>query len=823
MAIKFDELLDDDEAAVIDPRDIFLTLDRDKKFAFPRDIQTEVMKAWFVQRNNPDTVVKLNVGSGKTMVGLLMLQSSLNEGIRPAIYIAPDKQLVDQVIAEAKALGIETADDPRDPAVQSGEKIAVTIVHRLFNGKSIFGVGSEGVKLKIGAIVIDDVHACIATINEQFRIQLANTHVAYQAIYNIAKADLQRQSHSRFLDLKNGDPRAIMELPYWTWLDHQTEILEALHAHKGDDELKFSYPLLSDILTQCRCIISGQKLEIEAFCPPTDLVMAFSKAKRRIYMTATLADDSALVTHFAANPQKLMNPIVPVSSQSMGERMILMPQELNAELDSDDIRNLLVALAKKENVVVIVPSKPASESWHGVADQILLADNVVDGVAKLRQKHVGLTVLVNRYDGIDLPHDACRVLAIVGLPEVTSYTELIDMAVLCDSQSGLRRQMQRIEQGMGRGVRSNDDYCVVLLIGAKLTARVKSPDGTALLTPATQAQLDLSRKVAKQLANVDLKGLKEVIDQCLNRDPDWVKVSKKSLLKAKAQPGLVIDSKSVALRTAFDLSRAGDHKVAAEVLQKAVNATSDSDEKAWLLQKGAAIEHHISPAESQKMLLAAYRLNTNVLRPLEGVAYQKLSAHAGAQAAAIQKFHHARFLEAADRLLYTNQLIDGLIFHEVSADRFECALHSAAEFIGIKGQRPEKLIGEGPDNLWALQEGSFLVIECKNNATSKNGISKTDAGQLDQAMTWFDAKYPAATGIPVIVHPHRKLGHGATAVSGMRVMTEEELKKLRKALEAFAKAVSDPDTLNNVKKLNELVNVHGFGAEFISRYAKAPL
>jgi len=112
MAIKFDELLDDEQAAVIDPRDIFLTLNRDKKFPFPRDIQTEVMKAWFNQRDNPDTVVKLNVGSGKTLVGLLLLQSSLNEGVRPAIYIAPDKQLVDQVLAEAEALGIEAPAGP---------------------------------------------------------------------------------------------------------------------------------------------------------------------------------------------------------------------------------------------------------------------------------------------------------------------------------------------------------------------------------------------------------------------------------------------------------------------------------------------------------------------------------------------------------------------------------------------------------------------------------------------------------------------------------------------------------------------------------------
>ncbi len=36
----------------------------------------------------------------------------------------------------------------------------------------------------------------------------------------------------------------------------------------------------------------------------------------------------------------------------------------------------------------------------------------------------------------------------------------------------LSRQMQRIEQGMGRGVRANDDYCVVRIVGSKLTQRV---------------------------------------------------------------------------------------------------------------------------------------------------------------------------------------------------------------------------------------------------------------------------------------------------------------------------------------------------------------
>ena len=57
-------------------------------------------------------------------------------------------------------------------------------------------------------------------------------------------------------------------------------------------------------------------------------------------------------------------------------------------------------------------------------DQVLVGDGVADGIEKLQEGHVGLTVLVNRYDGIDLPGDACRVLAIVDLPEVSFLCRL---------------------------------------------------------------------------------------------------------------------------------------------------------------------------------------------------------------------------------------------------------------------------------------------------------------------------------------------------------------------------------------------------------------
>ena len=269
MPIDFSDMLDDDDAVELHPRNVFFTLDREPSFAFPRDIQTEVMNRWFDVRDNPDNVIKLNVGSGKTLVGLLLLQSSLNEQKGPALYVSADKQLAQQVVQEASALGIATTVDPRHADYAAGEKICVVNVYKLFNGKSVFGVGVG--TIDIGTVVIDDAHACVSTITEQFRIELPNTHEAYKTIVTALSEDLKGYNAARFLDIDAGDPHARLEVPFWSWDSHNSQVLQALHEHRGDEELQFSYPLLREILPQCRCVIGGQRLESSPISPQRTL------------------------------------------------------------------------------------------------------------------------------------------------------------------------------------------------------------------------------------------------------------------------------------------------------------------------------------------------------------------------------------------------------------------------------------------------------------------------------------------------------------------------------------------------------------------------
>ena len=71
---------------VLNPRDIFMGLPNKKtKYQYPRDVQGEVWKQWFEKRNEKDTIIKMNTGSGKTVVALMILQSCLNEGVGPAM------------------------------------------------------------------------------------------------------------------------------------------------------------------------------------------------------------------------------------------------------------------------------------------------------------------------------------------------------------------------------------------------------------------------------------------------------------------------------------------------------------------------------------------------------------------------------------------------------------------------------------------------------------------------------------------------------------------------------------------------------------------
>ena len=93
--VNFNQLISQTKHPLVtEPRQLFQTLERGKQLEYLRDVQGDVLDEWYERRNERDLVIKMNTGSGKTLVGLLLLWSTLREGRGPALYLCPDRHLV---------------------------------------------------------------------------------------------------------------------------------------------------------------------------------------------------------------------------------------------------------------------------------------------------------------------------------------------------------------------------------------------------------------------------------------------------------------------------------------------------------------------------------------------------------------------------------------------------------------------------------------------------------------------------------------------------------------------------------------------------------
>ncbi|MFI7633917.1 DEAD/DEAH box helicase [Nonomuraea sp. NPDC049400] len=790
-----------DHEPLLRPRDIYAALPH-RPWPYLRQEQGEVLEKWYVRRDDRDIVIKQNTGGGKTVAGLLIAQSTLNEGIGKAVYLAPDTYLASRVCEEAARLGLKTTNDPSDLAFVSQQAILVTTFHKLINGKSIFGVAGDGrAPVDLGIVVVDDAHAALATTEGQFRLTIPDTHDAYGAILDMFEEDLRHQSLNVWEDVKAKEYSATARIPFWSWADRRSDVMKLLHPFRSDDVFKFAWPLISNVLHLCAATVTGRSVEIRPPCPPIHMIPSFARARRRVYLTATLADDSILVTDLDAAPELLAHPVTPGSAADLGDRMILAPIALNPSMDEEAIRVLAhqfsqgdrdgdgIVEAEPINVVVLVPSLKAANVWRHYADRILLVRDLQQGVADLKAGHVGLVVLVNKYDGIDLPGRACDLLILDGIPRPMDAVESREAVALADSPVRLAREVQRIEQGMGRGVRDTDDSCAVLLLGANLAVATHDPLHLSLFSPATRAQLNLSRDIATQIQGEGLDAIRSALSACLNRLPAWVERSRRALAEVRYAETSTIRPEAIAARKAFDLASAGQSLAAVDQLQEVINTLSDPATSGWIMEQKAAYLHLTDPAAAQQVLSAAGNRNAFVLRPAVGVAPSQLKA-AASQARAAAEFLASQYKDATSLVLGVRAMLDQITWDEERTKEAEAAWERLGRHLGFTSSRPEQAYGTGPDNLWVLGRDRHAVTELKTGATTET-ISKKDLDQLGGSVRWDQEQYPEVTPLPVMVHPSRDLDVRGIGVPNMRVVTTAKLEELKDAVRAYTTALAD--------------------------------
>ena len=787
----------------IDPIDIYSNLDRTSVAGPLRPVQNEILTKWFKEdRNKKDLIVKLHTGAGKTLIGLLMALSYVNSGDGPVVYICPNIYLMMQACTDAKKFGVPFCIIPNDNSLPNdfleGKKILITYVQKVFNGYSIFGIGKGS--MPVECIILDDSHACIDSMLGSCTINILNETPAYNMIFGIVESDLKEQGNGTLQDLKNKRSSAIMPVPYWTWQNHIDEITRIISQNADDEHVKFAWPIIKDQLKDCRAFISSNKIEISPMCMPIQQYGIFSNAKHRILMSATTQEDTFFIKGLGLSIEAVKNPLIDENCHWSGEKMILIPDAICAKTDSKQCIKKIIEMKRDFGIAILTPSFEKAKKYTAMgaisANESQKAIKMYDILKDYTNNPANKTIVfANRYDGIDLPDNSCRILIIDSVPYYDSLMDKYEELCRSDSEIIRIKTVQKIEQGLGRSVRGEKDYSVILVTGSDLIKYIRSITNKKFFSPQTQTQIDIGFEIVELAkrdnsqndAQQEFDALVSTIYQCLNRDPGWKKyyTSKMNSIPINNSEKTMLYSILQKERDAYKETLIGNYDAAASIIQEIVNLCSDESEKGWYLQEKAMLLYHTSHTESNKVQIAAFKKNNQLLKPKTGIIYNKIRYPLNLSRSNRIIKELSQYENYDEFILQLEDILSNLSMG-TEAEKAEDAFNKIGKLLGFISQRPDKEIRKGPDVLWCMSDNKYILIECKTEVlATRKSITKTEAGQMEEHNAWFEYEYNTSPTASILVIPTNLLSNDAYLSHNVDILSQDGLEKLKNKIRDF--------------------------------------
>ena len=159
----------------------------------------------------------------------------------------------------------------------------------------------------------------------------------------------------------------------------------------------------------------------------------------------------------------------------------------------------------------------------------------------------------------------------------------------------------------------------------------------------------------------------------------------------------------------------------------------------------------------------------------------------------------------------------------VEAPLFEAAFDNLGTALGFKAQRPEKEWKEGPDNLWALHDGEYLLAECKSKVElTRDQINKVETGQMNNAIAWFKRTYQGARAKNIMIIPTKRVARAGGFNEEVAIIRDHSLKRLVQKVRAFFLEFKNLDTRDlSEKHIQELIHTHGLSVDdLVSKYSE---
>lgn len=741
--------------------------------------QADLLRAYHKNHlQTPDLALELPTGAGKTLIGLLIGDFQRRKLDERVAYLCPTRQLAKQVGAQANEYGIHAhvlvgpqAEYPHKEfhEYKEGVATAITTYSGLFNTSP-----------KINdphVIILDDAHAGENYISDLWSVEI--TREAYPEVFKGIIDLLQEVLPSGFAHRLRSEAvspweRRHVELVPGQYLRERSSALQDLFdsSLSKPDSAWYSWQLIRDHLHACNLFISWGAVLLRPIIPPTRTHPAFSQARQRVYMSATLGSGGELeritgIEHIARLP-------IPAGweKQGTGRRLILIPE---LSIDPQTISASIVkSITQLNRALVLVPNSmlrgAIEEELSSQGIKVLGPPDIEESLHAFITQNDCALLLANRYDGLDLPDEACRLLVIYGLPCGTNLQESFFLTRLAASSLLRDRILTRVSQGLGRCTRSDSDYAAVFLLGSDLTEFLLKTENRKCLHPELQAELEFGIENSKEVTEEDLQTLLQAL---LNQTGDWdeaertivsLRAQKERTEDVVAQHLLKIARDEVGYMYALWHNDFETALVKSKTISDNMEGIETQGYRGWwyylhgdsalmLFDVSGYASYMTTATDSFRRAakctmsiswlteLARLKVGEKSVASIEEVDLATARSIEGMRAQIVSLgFVGQKFEKEVAAFLGNIQKDDHKAFHQ--------GLEILGRLLGFNAEVPKT--SGAPDCVWSLEGIIHIAHEAKTEQTPNDPIAKIDVQKATGHRAWIEANRPLGPGVQIL-------------------------------------------------------------------------
>ncbi|MEV6048804.1 DEAD/DEAH box helicase [Streptomyces xanthochromogenes] len=740
--------------------------------------QQDVLRHWHQKMPDAsDVAIELPTGAGKTLVGGLIGDFQRQKYGERVAYICPTRQLARQTAARFDEYGIpnvllinkvRTWNQADRSRYAGSEAIAVTVYSHVFNSNPALDDAAM--------LVLDDAHAAEGYVAGPWSLSISRETEpdAYRDVLSAVRPALDPLVYNRLSTPDTDDSQSsYVYLASPIGVTEQAVVLEQVVAAAArNDKLSTSavhaWKLLQGHLDRCLVYLSYGQILIRPLIPPTGLHQAFSGPARRIYMSATLGDGGELERAFGR--KKIARIPVPKGweKQGTGRRFFLFPELTNDLATTPALLPEFVSrvIASSGRAVALTPDSRSARkfkaSYTPASHTVLNATDVEDDLTTFTSQDNTLLLLNNRYDGIDLPGEDCRLVVLDGLPARGDLQERFLHESLGATEVLQERIRARIVQGAGRATRNNRDWAAVMVLGQSLTSYLSGPDHQAALHPEVHAEVEFGRRNSLGTSSAEVLDNLRVFQE---HGQDWADVDEDIVTAREKYTRAIAPS-------ATELQNAAKHEVEAwnaiwngqwDWALTAVQKVLDNLTGARTPQRYAALWNYLGYSLAERLAREpgdhAYKTTgaryyrdlqrrgqtSNFLAHLVSPSDQ---AHAPAlgeleplDEAALRSIISHTDLHRADRFeAAISKARSGLAGTEFRA--YEAGLVSLGTFAGASSSygNDDDSQPAAPDAVWIFDDARWITWEAKSEASTTGEIGPDNVRQAQAHLNYTETE-----------------------------------------------------------------------------------